>query len=185
MFHKVLRISALVAAIALAVAVTFGGKVSAIFQGQPSASQTTTRERKVLYWYDAMSPQHHYDKPGKAPDGMDLVPQYAEDNAAQSASPASTSAPSGERKILYWYDPMTRSIQVQQTRKSAGSAWTSCPNIRRTTLLKWQCDNHCGDARWHRQDRTGEAATDWSKNRDRRTAVSGAHRAYDWSAYQR
>ena len=44
-----------------------------------STSQTTATgsERKVLYWYDAMNPQHHYDKPGKAPDGMDLVPQYA------------------------------------------------------------------------------------------------------------
>src|ERR1022692_1121184 len=103
MFYKILRTSALVAAIALAIGVTFGGRVLAIFQHQPSASQTTTAgtERKVLYWYDAMSPQHHYDKPGKAPDGMDLLPQYAEDNSSQSARPASASAPSGERKILY------------------------------------------------------------------------------------
>ena len=45
--------------------------------------------RKVLYYYDAMNPQHHYDKPGKAPDGMDLVPQYSDDspnrNVAQQA----------------------------------------------------------------------------------------------------
>jgi len=108
MFYKALRISALVAAIALAVGVTFGGKVSALFQGQQATSQTTPKggERKVLYWYDAMSPEHHYDKPGKAPDGMDLVPQYAEDNASQSASPTSTSEPGGARKILFWYDPM-------------------------------------------------------------------------------
>jgi len=107
MFYKALRISALVAAIALAVGVTFGGKVSALFQGQQT-SQTTPKggERKVLYWYDAMSPQHHYDKPGKAPDGMDLVPQYAEDNASQSPAAASPSEPDGERKILFWYDPM-------------------------------------------------------------------------------
>ena len=92
MLHKILGTSALAAAIALAVGVTFGGKVSAIFQHQPSASQTTTSERKVLYWYDAMSPQHHYNKPGKAPDGMDLVPQYAEDNTSQGGS-ATTPAP--------------------------------------------------------------------------------------------
>src|SRR6202140_1056462 len=97
MFYKALRISALVAAIALVVGVTFGGKVSALFQGQQATSQTTPKggERKVLYWYDAMSPERHYDKPGKAPDGMDLVPQYAEDNASQSASPTSTSEPGG------------------------------------------------------------------------------------------
>jgi Cu(I)/Ag(I) efflux system membrane fusion protein len=108
MFYKVLRISALVAAIALAVGVTFGRRVSAIFRHQPSASQTTAAgtERKVLYWYDAMSPQHHYDKPGKAPDGMDLVPQYADDNTPR-ASATSASAPTGERKILYWYDAMS------------------------------------------------------------------------------
>lgn len=107
MLRKVIGVSALVAAIALAVGVTFSGKVSAIFQHQQSTAQTTAAgsERKVLYWYDAMNPQHHYDKPGKAPDGMDLVPQYAE-VTTQSASTTSASAPSGERKILYWYDPM-------------------------------------------------------------------------------
>jgi RND family efflux transporter MFP subunit len=31
---------------------------------------------KVLYWVDAMNPSHRYDHPGKAPDGMDLVPVY-------------------------------------------------------------------------------------------------------------
>jgi membrane fusion protein, copper/silver efflux system len=42
-------------------------------------SQTRPGERKILYWYDAMNPAHHYNKPGKAPDGMDLVPKYADD----------------------------------------------------------------------------------------------------------
>jgi RND family efflux transporter MFP subunit len=67
-------------------------------------------ERKVLYWYDAMNPQHHYDRPGKAPDGMDLVPAYA-DNAASSTAATKTNMPlesvaNRERKVLYWYDPM-------------------------------------------------------------------------------
>jgi Cu(I)/Ag(I) efflux system membrane fusion protein len=108
MLRKVLRVLAIVVAIAFAVGVTFSGRVSAIFQHQQSTSQTTAvgSERKVLYWYDAMNPQHHYNKPGKAPDGMDLVPQYAENNATQSAGATSASEPGGERKILYWYDPM-------------------------------------------------------------------------------
>ena len=101
MSHKVLRVMALGAAIALAVGVTFGGRVSAFFQGLRSASQTSAAgsERKVLYWYDAMSPQHHYNKPGKAPDGMDLVPQYAEDNASQSGATTTTAMPAGTVKI--------------------------------------------------------------------------------------
>jgi membrane fusion protein, copper/silver efflux system len=102
MSHKVLRVLALVAAIALAVGVAFSGRVSAFFQRQQPASQTTAagRARKVLYWYDSMNTQHHYDKPGKAPDGMDLVPQYAEDNTSQSGSTATAAAmPAGSVKI--------------------------------------------------------------------------------------
>lgn len=36
-------------------------------------------QRKVLYWYDSMNPAYKSDKPGKAPDGMDLVPKYADE----------------------------------------------------------------------------------------------------------
>lgn len=53
--------------------------------------------KKVLYWIDSMNPGHKSDKPGKAPDGMDLVPVYADEAAA---------APSAEKKVLYWVDPM-------------------------------------------------------------------------------
>ena len=106
MLRKIMKIAAIVAVIALAVGVTLSGRVSAFFQHEHSGAQTTTpgTERKVLFWYDAMSPQHHYDKLGKAPDGMDLVPQYAEKNSAAPTTNPST--PSGERNILFWYDPM-------------------------------------------------------------------------------
>jgi RND family efflux transporter MFP subunit len=53
-------------------------------KGGIAAAQSAGGERKPLYWYDAMNPQHHYNQPGKAPDGMDLVPQYPE----QTATPA-------------------------------------------------------------------------------------------------
>jgi RND family efflux transporter MFP subunit len=62
----------------------------------PSASRVS--QNKVAYWYDAMNPQNHYDKPGKAPDGMDLLPKYATEPANSTSSE--------ERKILYWFDPM-------------------------------------------------------------------------------
>src|SRR5262249_39693394 len=77
--------------------------------------QSSSGDRKVLYWYDAMNPQHHYDKPGKAPDGMDLVPAYADQSSTSSSHDAGTQETgkmnmSGTsektRKILYWYDPM-------------------------------------------------------------------------------
>lgn len=95
-----LRIAALILAAAVVVGVLYGKRVTAAFQnGHPQAA--VGAERKILYWYDAMNPQHHYDKPGKAPDGMDLVPGYAD----QSTSVSATSS-SADRKILYWYDPM-------------------------------------------------------------------------------
>jgi membrane fusion protein, copper/silver efflux system len=54
---------------------------------EESAPATKPGERKILYWIDAMNPQNHYDKLGKAPDGMDLVPVYAEEQGAESALP--------------------------------------------------------------------------------------------------
>lgn len=46
--------------------------------------------RKVLYWYDAMNPASHSNKPGKALDGMDLVPRYADEDQAMQEMPAGT-----------------------------------------------------------------------------------------------
>ena len=114
---KVFRILALVAVVAISLLLLFGKKLGAFqhdhsSQGSPVAASDTSG-RKVLYWYDAMNPQHTYNKPGKAPDGIDLVPKYADEpsSAAMSqnaaASPNTTGAKAGgQRKILYWYDPM-------------------------------------------------------------------------------
>ncbi len=92
-----------------------------IFGRGGSAAATSASaggERKLLYWYDAMNPEHHYNQPGKAPDGMDLLPQYAEQTPAPATERAANqpatdmanmpgmSTKSGERKVLYWYDPM-------------------------------------------------------------------------------
>ena len=75
---KILRVTAVVAVLALVAIVLFGGRFLKTKTTQRAAQQGPSGERKVLYWYDAMNPQNHYDKTGKAPDGMDLVPKYAE-----------------------------------------------------------------------------------------------------------
>jgi len=93
------RIAALMVTVALVIGALYGKNVIAAFQHEHQSASSS--ERKVLYWYDAMSPQHRSDKPGKAPDGMDLVPMYAD-----QAAPDSASSPAADRKILYWYDPM-------------------------------------------------------------------------------
>ena len=38
--------------------------------------------RRVLYYRDAMNPEYHSPRPGKAPDGMDLVPVYEGEDTA-------------------------------------------------------------------------------------------------------
>ena len=44
-----------------------------------STAAASKGERKVLYWYDPMSPTVHFDHPGKSPTmDMDLVPMYAD-----------------------------------------------------------------------------------------------------------
>jgi|SRR5579859_2789771 len=117
MIRRSLRIVSLIFAIALAIGVVFDGNVAGFFQHEHSGSATAgtapsvKSERKVLYWYDAMNPQHTYNKPGKAPDGMDLVPRYADETSAEESAGQSIKelpAPSTpkERKILYWYDAM-------------------------------------------------------------------------------
>jgi len=57
--------------------------------GQGNVIPPTKKQRKILYWTDAMNPGNRYDKPGKAPDGMDLVPVYEEESSG-SAGPGVT-----------------------------------------------------------------------------------------------
>lgn len=53
-------------------------------QGQPAATESS--QARILYWYDPMVPQHHFDKPGKSPFmDMELVPRYAEEAGAAAA----------------------------------------------------------------------------------------------------
>ena len=102
--NKHLRTVALMMAAAAAVGFMYGSKVSAAFQHDHGQLSAASGERKVLYWYDAMNPQHRYDKPGKSPDGIDLVPMYEGQATPALVNPGM--AGPAERRILFWYDPM-------------------------------------------------------------------------------
>lgn len=57
---------------------THAAKQSAASQSAVSQSTAAAGEKKVLYWYDPMQPEQHFDKPGKSPFmDMELVPRYA------------------------------------------------------------------------------------------------------------
>jgi Cu(I)/Ag(I) efflux system membrane fusion protein len=74
---------------AVAVIAGAGGYGLAHLQGaKPVASpaNATPAGRKVLYWYDPMVPDQHFDKPGKSPFmDMQLTPRYADDGPAAAA----------------------------------------------------------------------------------------------------
>jgi Cu(I)/Ag(I) efflux system membrane fusion protein len=72
-------------ALALAAGIALGGLAMWLAR-TPSHTPTTApvtapnKDKKVLYWYDPMVPDQHFDKPGKSPFmDMDLVPKYADD----------------------------------------------------------------------------------------------------------
>ncbi|RDS81379.1 efflux RND transporter periplasmic adaptor subunit [Dyella psychrodurans] len=44
----------------------------------PSVAATSkAQDKKVLYWYDTMVPEQHFDHPGLSPMGMQMVPKFA------------------------------------------------------------------------------------------------------------
>src|SRR5437660_922471 len=52
----------------------------------PAASGEDASGKKILYWYDPMVPQQHFDKPGKSPFmDMQLVPKYADEAGSEGA----------------------------------------------------------------------------------------------------
>lgn len=62
-------------------------------QAEASAAPATS-ERKVLYWYDPMVAGKKFDKPGKSPFmDMELVPKYADEDTALSATKPVISIP--------------------------------------------------------------------------------------------
>jgi Cu(I)/Ag(I) efflux system membrane fusion protein len=77
--------AAVVAAVALLVAGYLGGRHQATTAPAPAHSSVTApgTAGKVLYWYDPMVPQQHFDKPGLSPMGMQMVPKYADEGAAK------------------------------------------------------------------------------------------------------
>lgn len=76
------------------------------FSGKQTSSdvkksdQTVQKERKILYYVDPMNPSFRSDKPGKAPDGMDLTPVYADEEEEGSEKKPGTVRISGKKQQL-------------------------------------------------------------------------------------
>lgn len=77
-----LRLWVPVAIGALALGIAIGANWHLVADTATSAPHPVKQEPKVLYWYDPMVPDKHFDKPGKSPFmDMELVPKYAESGA--------------------------------------------------------------------------------------------------------
>lgn len=69
----------IVAAVALLAIGYFGGRRPTPTPAPVHASSAAPDSAgKVLYWYDPMVPEQHFDKPGLSPMGMEMVPRYAD-----------------------------------------------------------------------------------------------------------
>ena len=66
--------------VALGVAIGAGGM--AVWPRLQTAPESIEGERQVLYWRAPMDPTYTSDRPGRSPMGMELVPVYADEMAA-------------------------------------------------------------------------------------------------------
>ncbi|MHC5544660.1 efflux RND transporter periplasmic adaptor subunit, partial [Singulisphaera rosea] len=68
-----------------------------------SGGEKDSSGRKVLYWYDPMSPGKQFDKPGKSPFmDMELLPKYADESGGDDAAegkPVVTLTPGNLQKM--------------------------------------------------------------------------------------
>lgn len=96
-------------------------------QPAPHAAAAAT-ERTVLYWFDPMVPDQHFDRPGKSPFmDMELQPRYADEAVTGGVQVAAGSVQSlGLRAVV-----IQRSRRAAQIGASGSIAW----NLRREQRL--------------------------------------------------
>lgn len=85
-------------------------------EGEPGHHHVLVRMKDAqgkIYYTCSMHPQVRSDKPGQCPIcGMPLIKK------TEVAADSSTASPAGERKPLYWYDPMKPDQHFDQSGKS-------------------------------------------------------------------
>ncbi len=74
-----------VSAVVALAAVGAGGYLLGANQNRMSGGAETEDGRRVLYWYDPMVPDQHFDAPGRSPFmDMELVPRYADEAPSEA-----------------------------------------------------------------------------------------------------
>ncbi len=117
--QRLALISVVIAALFLGVMLGLWGRRH-LTAGQP-VDRSTPGGRTVLYWYDPMKPEQHFDKPGKSPYmDMELIPKYVD---AREASGGVT------------IDP--RIVQNLGIRVATVESGQLQPSVTVTGILRW------------------------------------------------
>ena len=100
-----------------------------------SNAPVATTGKRVMYWFDPMKPDQHFDKPGKSPFmDMQLVPRYADGDGAAPGSvhiDASTAQNLGMRTAIVEIGSLARGLRVPGT-----IGW----DLRQTTAVSARAD---------------------------------------------
>lgn len=94
-------------------------------ENMPGMEQDKKEEqRKILYWYDSMNPAYRSDKPGKAPDGMDLVPKYADEKESAASTenmpPGTVMLSSATQQLIGVRYTQVRRASLKRTIRTVG-----------------------------------------------------------------
>lgn len=99
------------------ISLVVGGGAGYWFAHQKDNPQSTLagqqQDAKVLYWYDPMKPEQHFDKPGKSPFmDMQLVPKYADENTAMTdeSRPTVKIDPSLQQNLAIRYGTVEQAV---------------------------------------------------------------------------
>lgn len=118
----VVFLAALAAVVMLAFGVFLGRHTMSATDSTATTSATAAKpDKKVLYWYDPMVPQQHFDKPGMSPMGMQMVPKYA--SAAGGDPNAVRIDPSTEQNLGMRSVRVERGTLQRRVRVSGTIAW--------------------------------------------------------------
>lgn len=116
------RTGIMVAGVVILAGVLFAGYWIGRMQNRASSvagRSSAAEQRKILYWYDPMAPQQHFDHPGRSPMGMRMVPKYA--NTTRQTEPGVVRiAPEvienlGVRTTLVRVAPLNETVRVPAT----------------------------------------------------------------------
>lgn len=122
MKRPLLVLAAVVAAAALLTLGYLGGRRQTATPMPVHAPATAPDSAgKVLYWYDPMVPEQHFDKPGLSPMGMQMVPRYAD--AGDTAGDVVRIDPATVQNLGLRIAPVERRVLSNVLRVPGTLAW--------------------------------------------------------------